>query len=571
MVSHPVVNAENISLESRDSPIEVKPKDKNTRKAAESSSRAEKRQRPGKLDIAAAKDASKRDLELMISSRDQLTLGTPSKVPRNTISGVSQPSTPVTAASQSSASPALRQQAPRSIRVVQTPRAETPKLETPPRELASVIVTTPVTHLPHQVSRQASISSLYQPNTPANETISDTVSVTSNSISRPGSPFLGKVGSAPIRLNTRSQQKKERQARARRLEESRQSEESTITAALPDEQVHAPIVGRKKKMRKSKLQSSTDPASIEDGSSSPFHHDEKIQEDADSFVSAVPKEDRKVSPGAGKGSNVTNKKTTNKLVSEAVPEHPADISETSRKTQLTAASIFAELQKAGEVVSSALDLFRNVPGMNHRFSVTESDLTEVTKTPPLSNAQRRLLEQGTGVYVKTATNKYAVILPDRRVLRGFSREQAERFLDLRQQTLDTTGPAMFRSTRHGINRWMNIEGPGGIGSRAGSTEAYMTRLGDTGITSKAVMQAMADLFSVSALHGKQADFPHEAFLDASHNAEVSSSAGVQIRQTTMTVNEAELALAAARKETEALEKRLNGLLKKNRKLLTSSH
>ncbi|MCJ1477771.1 transcriptional repressor general negative regulator of transcription subunit 4 [Lambiella insularis] len=564
------LGADKVSFVGRAAPVEVHNKGENIG-SDKPPSTPEKRQRPGRLDIAAAKDVSKRYLELTISPYDQPVLSTPNKASRNMVIDVSQPNTPVTAASQSSASPAPRQQPPRTIRVVQTPRGETHKFESPVRAPASAVVVTPLTSVPHQLSRQPSISSVYQPDTPANETISDTVSLTSTSMSRPGSPPIGKVGSAPIRLNTKSQQKKDRQARARRVEESRQSEESATNAALPDEQVQAPIVGRKKKTRKSKLQSSADPATVESEPPSPLRHDEKVQGEPPLIPTIVPKEGKKIASAGGKATRESNNKVTSQQMFETTAGNPGDISEKSRKNQITAATIFAELQKAGEIVSNALDLFRNVPGINHRFDLTESDLTEVAKTPPLSEAQRRHLEQGTGIYVKTAGNKYAVILPNKRVLRGFSREQAERFLDLRQQTLDTTGPAMFRSSRHGIDRWMNMEVPGGVGSKAGSTEGHTTRLGEQHIMSNDVASVMADLFSMPSSHEKQANHPHEAFLDVNNTVQASASAVVTTRQATMSVTEAEIALAAARKETEALEKRLNGLLKKNRKLLMSSH
>ena len=527
---------------------------------------AEKRQRPGKLDITAAKDASKRDVELVMSSVDHVTPATPTKSVRNNVAGISQPGTPGTAVSQSSASPLHRQAPPRTIRVVQTPKAETPS-QPPPLPTTSTLVGI----MNHRLSRQPSFGSLYQPDTPANETVSDNMSLTSTSVSRPGSPPIGKVGSAPIRFNTKSQQKKERQARARQIEESRQTEESTASTTVLDEPVQAPIVGRKKKTKKSKLQVSADSLSMGSGPPSPHQLDEKAQEDTGPILITGLRDGSTVASSAKKAKHGVSENSMNKDTPEIIPESPTDLMDKSRKNQLSAAAIFAELQKAGELVSSALDLFRNVPGINHRFDLNDSDLAEKDKVPPISDAQHRLLDQGRSICLKLTTNKYAVVLPNRRVLRGFSLEQAERYLDLRQQTLEVTSPAHFRSSRYNMERWLNLGLVGGCNSNGESAGTSALSIGDDTIVHREMTQLFTDSFSNISPRDKQVDAPLPNFWESDTAASNTSIGGAANRQPCITTHEAERALAAARKETEALEKRLNGLLKKNRKLFMNSH
>ncbi|MCJ1392877.1 transcriptional repressor general negative regulator of transcription subunit 4 [Xylographa bjoerkii] len=545
---------------------------KHAKKVEENPGFPEKRQRPERLDITAAKDASKRDIELMMSSADHITTATPSKSVQNSVPGLSQPGTPGTAVSQSSASPLHRQAPSRTIRVIQTPKTETPRAETPPRHppLANT-ASTPVGLTNRRLSRQPSLSSLYQPDTPANETVSDNMSLTSTSLSRPGSPPIGKVGSAPVRLNTKSQQKKDRQARARKVEESRQTEESTASTTLHDEPVQAPIVGRKKKTKKSRLQTSTDSLSLGSGPPSPYRQDERTQDDVKPVMPTSHGDGRTGSSNTKKTKHEKNEKAMNEGIPDIVPDTPTELVDKSRKNQLSAAVIFAELQKAGEIVSSALDLFRNVPGMNHRFEFNEIDLAEKDKVPPISDAQRRLLDQGKSICLQLTTNKYAVVLPNWRILRGFSREQAERYMNLRHQTLEVTGPADFRSNRYSIERWLNSDLFGGSGSNGESVMTPRLPVGDNTTMREDVTPLFNDRFTTPSQRDKQVDMPLEKFWDADTTTSTTSIGVGQNRQSSITAHEAERALAAARKETEALEKRLNGLLKKNRKLLMSIH
>lgn len=524
-----------------------------------SSEVAEKRQRPGKLDITAAKDASRKDLGLAALSTEQTKPATPSKTARHGTSNLSQPGTPATAVSQSSASPGPRQTAPRMLRVVQTPKLETtPRL---PNGAANTVA--PSTVVSRQVSRQPSLASIDQPGTPFNE-VSDNASLTSTSMSRPGSPPLGKVGTAPVRLTTKSQQKKERQARAKRAEESRQSEEPS-SATMPEEPVQAPIIGRKKKAKKSKLLDSTDSMSVASGPISPLRQGETPREVSGSATHST-KEIKKPVIEATKQhlDEATLGPETDALFGAA-----ADIAEKIRRAHLTAAMIFSDLQKKGLIPSNALDIFRNVPGINHRFDVTETDLNELNMVPSTTEEQHELLARGKAICIETAHNKYAVVLPDRQVLRGFTRAQAERYIRLRQQVYDSKSASSFRSGPHSIDRWLNSNARGGINASGDIGELNATtRMGHG--NGNEHPNFMTDFFAITPMPRElQLELAPENFWEGTIDPRVSAGEGLPARQATVSVEEAERLLAASQKETEALEKRLNKVLKKNRKLLNA--
>ena len=527
----------------------------------------EKRQRPGKLDIAAAKDSTRREIEALNSSSDQAKPVTPNNASRKVVSTVSQPSTPATAVSQSSTSTAPRHAPPRTLRVVATPKTETPS------RVSGLALMGPAGPINKQISRQPSLSSINQPGTPVNELTSDNASATSTSLSRPGSPPPGKVGSATIRQTTKSQQKKERQARAKRMEESKQSEEPK-SIDLPEEQVQAPIVGRKKKAKKTTAGTPTERQPISRFKDSPA----EAESEEPNIEESKDEEPKSEEPSSAKRrklprvdlKNVVRKEAVEASVTDDVLESPAattpDTGEKLQKSLVTAAMLFAELQKAGSVAVSALDLFRNVSGINYRFDLAEVDIAETNTLPSLSNEQRITLEQGHGVIVETGNNKPAVILPDRRTLRGFSREQAQRYLDLREQTLAATGATAFHSSRHSIDRWLrsslssvaNLDGHTNETQFGGNLDA--ANLANEG------PELMNHFFAPNSLNGMSAStFWTDAMATGAPLDEKTP-----VRNATMTVEEAEKAMIEARKETEALEKRLNGLIKKNRRLLVGN-
>ncbi|KAJ4155369.1 hypothetical protein LMH87_000620 [Akanthomyces muscarius] len=117
---------------------------------------------------------------------------------------------------------------PKSIRVMTPAKMESPSIMSP---IASRIM-----------------SLVQRPETPASETVSDSASIVSASVSasRAGSPPPSRIGSAAIRQTTKSQQRKQRK------DALKQDTKAIAEAAAADEAVHAPVLGRKKKQKKEK-------------------------------------------------------------------------------------------------------------------------------------------------------------------------------------------------------------------------------------------------------------------------------------------------------------------------------
>ena len=516
-----------------------------------------KGQRPSKLDIAAAKDASRKDYELITSIAKQTKPATPSKTPRQLPSNTSQPDTPATAVSYSSDSPGPRPTPLRTIRVVQAQKSETHLRSAP----SITTNTTSATVITRQISRQPSVASIHQPGTPINEMNSDDVSLTSTSISRPSSPPVSRVGSAPIRQTTKSQLKKERR---RRIEESRQSDDPA-SATIAEDTVQAPIVGRMKKAKKSKLQLSADSTPIGSRPPSPPPQDTPARNEQNTAEAVTEGQETRISKESKKGNR---KKIVERVINEPEPQglsnHAAEIADKFRKTQLSAAAIFTDLQERG-MISSTGPFFRSVPGINHRFELSEADLAEMNIVPHITDKEYLDLAQGKAISIETVQDKFAVILPDRRILRGFSHEQAERYVDLRQKTLDVTSPTNFRSARHNIERWLDTEMERANAS-ADSTDPQIITSIENMNTSLESKHNMPDFFAPESSRTKHFDAGQVWNSTGAPIAE-----NLPVRQPPLSVEEAERELAASRKETEALEKRLNGLLKKNRKLLGIGH
>ncbi|KAI0394252.1 hypothetical protein F5Y17DRAFT_458162 [Xylariaceae sp. FL0594] len=197
-----------------------------TPKTAESKSRkSERRPIPVTLDIAAATNPALR-----------YVAGTKGEIPESASGHQSSkaasalPTPTLTAASVSSP---LTKAAPKTLRLVQTPRAETPTPVMAPAAVASI--------------RSAAASS--RPMTPGSEMISDTASIVSASVSasRTSSPPPSKIGSLPARSTTKSQQRKQRK------EAAKEAVAQVAEAKVFESEVEiAPIVGRKKKQKKEK-------------------------------------------------------------------------------------------------------------------------------------------------------------------------------------------------------------------------------------------------------------------------------------------------------------------------------
>lgn len=489
-----------------------------------------KRPHPGKLDITAAKDASKIEMESIASSSAQ----SKSVDRAATLSAISQPLTPAT-----SLSSAPRQIQSRTIRVISTPKAEIPpRLVTASPSIVSVAASTVASK---QISRRASLSSIYPPGTPVSEKISDNASFTSTSMSRANSPPPSTVGSAPVRQYTKSQQRKERQVRARQAEEVLVKKEDSSTKAIAEEPVQAPIIGRKKKTKKP-TRGTTDSTPVATRPSSPAPKDDMFQD------RTRPATTRKESY---KEISVQKDKDSETPASPVA----SSSSDNHQKNLLSAGSILSSLQKSGEVSSTLLDLFKGAPGINFRFEINQQDLAE-QNIPAISDAQRRQIESGGVVVLDMINNKRVILLPDHSTLPGLTEEEAQRYLELRQRILSSTELAKFSSTRCDIARYLHA----GL-QPANTAPPKPIR----GCSAPEDLSVLINRFvaSASAPALAAATFPPY------FNSAPLTDEGMQ-RAKDVQFETAEQDMLASRKETEICEKKFNGLLKRNRRLLVGT-
>lgn len=506
---------------------------------AASETSAERLQQLGELDIAAAKETSKLEVDSAEIAPTQYRLD---ELVLN--AAVSRPSTPATAESQNSASSMTRPVQSRTIRVLTTNKTETP----PRLPLASPSILSTVPSFPNkkQPSRRGSFASVQLPGTPVSERISDNASLTSASISRASSPPPTKIGSAPVRQVTKSQQKKERQARAKLAEEKSKTEEGP-TKAIVEEPVQAPILGRKKKTKKATTKDTADSTPTATRSSSPIPKDEAANEQLALAAAAPPKEHRQDVNKASKDRNEAD-----------IPASPAHSShgDCQKKNAPTATAIMASFQKSANFSFTVLEMFKGVPGVNHRIELTHDDITESTMDPILSAAQMRQINDGEAIVINKATNRPIVVLPDHSLLHGLSVDHAERYLYLRQQLISTPASVAFHSSDHEIGHYIHVAPHPSVNSSGANLSGDLNnRFEAPPLSQPAATVSMPPYWSTASLKGENMlrRGPPKTLEEANQN-----------------MLEAEQAWMSGRKETEVLEKKLNALIKKNRKTFLGS-
>lgn len=406
---------------------ETSPQKKNKKEQKDSASGAPatpastKRPLPGKLDIKAATQAAVVEQSPATSSHQ--ADGTP-KTSR-TLPATSAPASPAAAAT---GSPIKRTVAPRTLRVVPTPKTEIPPpLPAPPAP--SLTHTSTVDKLR---SRQASIASINPPGTPMSEATFDTASVTSASISRASSPppIGGKVGTAPMRSKTKSQAKKDRQERKRQIEEEVAIEENKSDVEV----VQAPIIGRKKKAKKPATMVKAVPATNKGQSASP----KPIKIEEEQPEPPVPAS-KPVQPL--------------KMSTPATPD-PDPTPEMKERREHTAQSIISDLQRTGELLASTLEFFkplsstlthpsRNTPASDLsgppdlQIHFSEGDLEALAKKKPVRINGH-----------DDKPNSRTLITPNGKFFWGLSEELEEKALELERQIEELRGHARFHPHKH---------------------------------------------------------------------------------------------------------------------------
>ena len=486
---------------------------------------AEKKPRPSKLDMIAVNNATRKEQD----SADTAGI-TSGPLP-------SHPPTPATTVSQTSGTFATR---PNQVRATRGPPL--PKAETLP---ASPAMASTITS--KQTSRRPSVTSIDRPGTPVSEKTWDDMSLASATLSRANSPPPSKVGSAPLRQTTKSQQKKERQARAKQAEEASKVEELPVKAVEP---MQAPIVGRKKKAKKEKTQGTADSTPTPTRPTSPVPKEEDLAEGKPEPVTPIK----------------DSKKAASKIAADIKePDTPSSpptpASHDQQRSSLSAASIFASLLKSGELSPTVPELFKTFSGLNHRFEGLELDLT-FADDATVSDSQMHSLDQGEAITIQKSSTNHVVVLPDRSALHGLTAAQAARYLELRKQAL-ANGDVPSNQALAGLAPVLP------------QVSLPVARITSSGASSED-QKLLNQFATLTAPPGSSSLSAHmQKFVGGSGGGDggrggdedSASKRTAAAASSVLSVDVAEQNLASARKETEMLEKKLNALMKRNRRLL----
>ena len=386
-------------------------------------------------------------------------------------------------------------------------------------------------------SRRTSLTSTQQPGTP-----SDNASLTSASLSRANSPPPSRVGTAPVRQMSKAQQKKERQARAKQVEEVSKAEQSPVKMEEPAV-VQEPIVGRKKKTKKAKQGTAESTPAPTRPTSPELKETMDTETQVEPLPALPPKEPKKPST---KPPPVSESKKSEE------PAQPPTPSADDQQKQITAAALFSSLTETGELDLAVSDIFKNASGLNTRFENT-ADLV-ATAQPALTDEQAHQLDAGQAICIEDRKGHCTVVLPDRRPLPGLSKPQAQRFLDL--------------VSRNGIpplnpELWHLVPT-----SKLSTAATAITPLLSAQLAqeSKELVNHFAtDLPSTNGNgNGNGAVGGQQGGAGGGMQA---AGGGEQAPIVALSVEEAEQRFLAQRRETEAIEKKLNALMKKNRRLV----
>ncbi|CCT64589.1 probable MOT2-transcriptional repressor [Fusarium fujikuroi IMI 58289] len=524
-----------------------------------------------------------------------------------------------TPSSAAIASPVTRT-APKTLRVIATPKAEAPPPASPALTMASVALS----------GTSRAVSGSYRPDTPASEMISDNASVVSASVthSRASSPPPSRIGSAAVRTTTKSQQRKQRK------DVLKQETKLIAEAPIAEAEVHAPIMGRKKKQKKEKPvkaaqpDASTTPETPADEPSQPPSQQEPVKE------SEREPEEKPVKSKTSQKKSIKSKGKTKEVETQPSPppaspkESTPDAQEPPARPQPDPASVFSEIKNTLWASSvDKLQLFKPIANGSSRtdYSAAKNNANKAEhckdcscKCGEIQDEDLAALRAGKPVRKQFHVDgSRMLITPNGDCIRGLTPEEEDAFLELQAAIANTAeNPGSFIAPRHqpGSGAFSLIKGravPNGRPNIFPATAQLQSQdpigklqredalsyinqyvlprlnLGATNMgfpkgASPTKDAAAASLNSLAPyFYGPDAAAGVGIYSppDGARAMQDFSSAGMSSEERgknfgmgvggmpLMSVEDAEGALAAARRETEKLEKGLNQVIKRNRRLV----
>ncbi|KAE8368677.1 hypothetical protein BDV27DRAFT_122132 [Aspergillus caelatus] len=373
---------------------------------------------------------------------EQLAQAASSQVPAPASAIGSRPNTPLTGVSRVSDSSVPRQ--PRVLRVVDTPKTETPPPASATQSISSQLAAA------KGRSRRPSISSISRPDTPGDYG-SEADLYTSASVSRANSPpASSRIGSAPVRAMTKSQAKKERRQKAKEME----AKKHEAVSSMVEEPVQAPIIGRKRKTKKtptSNPESTTATPDNTNEAAKPNTSGKEITDKADQRAETKKNKSKDKATKDTKPGPVEEKETpaqksaaeawrSNNTIEQLIKDSEAagvPIKELFSDRTSALPMLLAQLHKAGSLDLNAHPLF-NPPNLTQRVDMKcTADDYELLKQPvELTEDHRKTLLRGEPVRINsdsTLTKYRCLITPRGCVLRHLGPEEEERYLELERR------------------------------------------------------------------------------------------------------------------------------------------
>ncbi|KAF4452701.1 CCR4-NOT transcription complex subunit 4 [Fusarium austroafricanum] len=538
---------------------------------------------------------------------------------------------PLPAPSSASVASPITRTAPKTLRVIATPKTEAPPPASPALTLASVALS----------GTSRAVSGNHRPDTPASEMISDNASIVSASAthSRANSPPPSRIGSAAVRTTTKSQQRKQRK------DVLKQETKLISEAPIPEAEVHAPVLGRKKKQKKEK------PAKVSQSDAStpvpePAKPETPMEEPSQPPPQPEPVKEPEREPEREPEEKPIKSKTSQKKTAKAkgkakeaetepTPPPPsppknstADTHEPPEKPQPGPSSVFSEIKNALWASSvDKLQLFKPIAGGSSRtdYSAANNNANKAEhckdcscRCGEIQDEDLAALRAGKPVRKQFHVDgSRMLITPNGDCIRGLTPEEEDAFLELQAAIANTAeNPGSFIAPRHqpGSGAFSLIKGravPNGRPNIFPATAQLQSQdpigklqredalsyinqyvlprlnLGATNMgfpkgasptkdAAAASLNSLAPYFyGPDAAAGVGIYSPPDgarAMQDFSSAAMSSEERGKNFGMGVggmplMSVEDAEGALAAARRETEKLEKGLNQVIRRNRRLV----
>jgi hypothetical protein len=417
-----------------------------------------KRAHPGKLKIPTM-PLTEKDFELPVSRTatpkpDALTR-TSRAASITTPSFISRPGTPV-AAGVSTGSPIRRTTQPRTLRITETPRTETPP-PIPASPTVSTPTTTPaITTMMKQTSRRPSITSTNQPGTPMSERV-DMFSVTSASASRASSP-------PPIITNRKAKKeaKKQRQKEKEteiavavipkdtaeehapimaRKTKSKKSKPTGSTPALKAEAFSVP-------------EKAADPVPVvAEKEPEPKPQSGKLSGKGKAKAASPPPKPQPV--------------VTTPIKEEPKAERTIDFRGPSSPKPITAAAILAALESTHQLALTTLSLLKPLTqqselrrlGIDPFTSVDLQNHIEQLRFE-LTKADEQLLKQGQAVRKDLSGDGRIsgrnLVTPERTRLACLTKEEEDKYLEIEKRVKESKGISKWGGAKAGKKRTENV-------------------------------------------------------------------------------------------------------------------